>query len=801
MCMKRIVCLGISCIGVIAGLLGTVPVGYAQDIEVSDKTVRQAIDRGKNYLIQNQIKAGASAGSWFAPEHSSYPTGVTSLCTLALLNCGMTAQDPPVQDALRYLRKVREPTTTYEVSLMIMAFAAAKDGNRDQPRLLNLTQKLIRSQVGGNSDNTGGWGYNRSEAPASHTDRSNSQFAILALREAQYAGIPVDRTTWEQAKGYWFDQQAAEGGWNYSGSGGGGVRGSMTVAGITSVVIIDSMLRDPDDEHPDGTPKCCGGEDDNQNLNRGIRWLERNFSVVSNPPGGSELLYYLYGLERAGRLSGRRFIGTHDWYREGAEVLLRMQSRRDFSWTGVGHGETDTLVGTSFALLFLSKGLAPVLINKLEYTSAAPLKEGDEPWNRHRDDVRNLTEFITGLPGWPKLVTWQTLNLKTVVEGGGLTDLLTSPIQFMNGDQAPQLTDAEVELLKEYVLNGGFIFAEAACTKTEFDRGFRELIQRMYPNGEHPFKRLGADHPVFRSEHLLDPDTVELWGVDVGCRTSIIYSPHDIACLWDKWNIVDPPKRSKTMKLAINKATRVGVNIVAYAVGREPPSSLQQAELVALKNPTDHVERGLIQIAKLRHTGGWDVAPHALRNLLFALNAYGGTLATTKDKNLTAVDPQLFQYPLLYLHGRNQFQLTKTEQDKLREYCQNGGLIFADACCGAEPFDRSFRQIAAELFPEHKLERIPANHEIFSSSIGHDLRSIRRREPAGGPGEVQRMNIVVGEPYLEGVKIDDRYVLIYSKYDISCALERQASSACVGYLPEDAVKVAVNIVLYSILQK
>ena len=43
-------------------------------------------------------------------------------------------------------------------------------------------------------------------------------------------------------------------------------------------------------------------------------------------------------------------------------------------------------------------------------------------------------------------------------------------------------------------------------------------------------------------------------------------------------------------------------------------------------------------------------------------------------------------------------------------------------------------------------------------------------------------------------------MLIYSKYDISCALQRQASVACSGYLSEDAVKIAVNVILYALLR-
>jgi hypothetical protein len=42
--------------------------------------------------------------------------------------------------------------------------------------------------------------------------------------------------------------------------------------------------------------------------------------------------------------------------------------------------------------------------------------------------------------------------------------------------------------------------------------------------------------------------------------------------------------------------------------------------------------------------------------------------------------------------------------------------------------------------------------------------------------------------------------VIYSRHDISCALEHQAALSCDGYIEEDAAKLAVNIVLYAMLQ-
>src|ERR1700730_14341639 len=85
--------------------------------------------------------------------------------------------------------------------------------------------------------------------------------------------------------------------------------------------------------------------------------------------------YNLYGLERAGRLSGLRFFGAHDWYREGCQWLGRRQPA-DASWHEAGYYDQWPVVSTSFALLFLSKGRTPVLISKLVHG----------PWPRQDND-------------------------------------------------------------------------------------------------------------------------------------------------------------------------------------------------------------------------------------------------------------------------------------------------------------------------------------------------------------------------------------------------------------------------------
>ena len=769
--------------------------------ELSAKSVADSIERGREFLLKRQN----DNGSWSAPS-ANYTAGVSSLALMAIINCGMTAEEEPVQRGLKFLRSLRasEPKGTYQVSLAIMALAAAKDGKRDLTLIQSLVIRLEKSQVK-TGPNAGGWGYGAGMmiGGGGSADRSNSQYAVLALRDAVHSGVAVDLKTWKLIKQYWSTQQSPDGGWSYA-SRGGKSRGSMTVAGIATMVIANSMLGDELEINPDGSPNCCEIKESDESIERAVRWMANHFSVGSNPGVNSWLLYYLYGLERAGRLSGTRFFGKHDWYREGAAFLIQRQSVRDGSWKGAGQLEGNPILGTSFVLLFLSKGLAPVLINKLEYKTnqqAAPNPKTVPNWNHHRNDILNLTDALSGRPDWPKLLTWQTVNLDLAIQAGDVQVLRQAPVLFISGQENPKFGEKEITMLKQYVEQGGFVFAVDNCNGAGFDRGFRELIKSMYPQGEAQLKRLTAEHPVFRCEYLLDAESVELYGVDVGCRTSIIYCPDDLACLWDKWMKIPPKKRTAIANAMIMRAVRVGTNVIAYATGREPPNKLDQEDLANTGGTQDQIERGFLQIAKIRHNGTWDAAPRALRNLLKALNQKAGMIASTKTKNLPASDPNLMRYPLLYMHGRSQFSFSKTEQATLKQALENGAVLFADSCCGSPPFDQSFRQMIREMFPTKQLKRIPINHPLFSEQTGYDVRKVRRRQmEVNDVNQPLKAKTIVVEPLLEGIEIDGHLAVIYSKYDISCALEQQASVACAGYIPQDAVNLALNIVRYALLQ-
>jgi Domain of unknown function (DUF4159) len=774
--------------------------------DLSSARVKDSIERVQKYLGTIQNADGSFGFRNAGPAGYYGNTGVTGLVVLSLLSSGLPPDHPVVAKGLQFLRGAHEPQggfETYQCSVMLMALAAAKQYERDRLRIQSLAHRLEGFQVL-RGERIGMWNYG---SGLGSEDNSNTQFAILALREAAVAKVGIKRRTWELAEAHYIETQNPDGGWGYH--VGQASTGSMTCSGIGSLQICEQMLdAGEDDLNPDGTPKCCNRTPhSNRSLRRGVEWLGRHFAVGINPgeQGGIWPLYFLYGVERAGRLSARRFFGPHDWYREGAAYFVDRQTIQDGSFTGTTAAETDPVVASSFALLFLSKGLAPVVINKLNYGVTAENRKLDEEtvpnWNLHPNDVRNLTEFTSSLPHWPKLLTYQEVDLEKVLAQGSLRDLLQAPILYISGSDDPKFSDAAVQVLRAYVEQGGFIFAVDNCNRSGFDDGIRSLAARIYASADAQFKRLPPEHPIYRAEFPLDPGTTELWGVDFGCRTSFVYSPQDHSCLWDKWSFQQVEKRTPQFNLLLLQSMKVGVNVVAYATGREPYDKLDTPPDEVTTRPQDRIERGLLQVAKLRHTGDWDAAPRALYDVLMALNRTSGLLASTHQKNLLATDENLRSYPLAYLHGRSSFQLSPREVAKLREYLNGGAVLFADACCGSPQFDQSFRNLVEQVFPNQKLERIPITHELFSQGIGFDIRKVMRRIPQNGSlsGPLDP-TLREGEPFLEGIQLKGRYCVIYSKYDLSCAIERQASVACAGYDHRDAVRIAVNVIRYALLQ-
>lgn len=777
--------------------------------EVTADQVRKAIDRGVNFLLEKQ----SSDGSW--PEMANYRGGVSALCTLALLNAGVKPDDSRVQKSLTYLRTI-PPERTYVVALQTMVFARAEP-NKDHKLILRNVEWLESEQITEGANN-GAWTYPNMDG--NRGDQSNSQFALLALHEAERVGVVASHQTWLRAKKYWEKCQNIDGSWRYLTLPIG--TGSMTCAGITSLVIIADRMQPVDARVIGDHIECCparpAGATDR--IEKAICWLGQNYSVEHNPNDPVWTLYYLYGLERAGRLTARRFIplpirpgqpSRADWYREGADYLIRTQDRQSGSWKGVRANEIphalnqwtnweQPLIGTSFALLFLSKGRWPVLLGKLQYGA-------NDDWNHHRSDVGNLARYVESR--WQRDLTWQVIDLRYA----SVDDLIQTPVLYLCGSQSP-LPKGRTERkelagkLRGYLDRGGFLMAEADCGGGDFDRGFRNLMREVFPEQEYELRLLEPEHPIWHAEEKIDPRQLRpLLGIEFACRTSVVYAPPEkprpsLSCLWELSRPGRGVKYSAAVQAQVDAALSLGINVLAYTTNRELKTKESFFHTTTAPQLADRPERGRLDVANLRHPGGCNAAPRGLVNLMDSAGIKLKLHTHVRPELLDITDPSLFNYHLVFMHGRTAFRLTDSERQQLKQYIERGGMLLADAICASPAFSESFRREMAVIFPNRKLERIPVEDPLLGTTYGgSDLRTVSRRDrKTDGDAGVLETTVRKVQPDLDGIKVGDRWGVVFSPYDLSCALEKHDPRGCPGYTQEDAARIGLNVVLYSLQQ-
>ncbi len=746
--------------------------------EITAEQVNSAIEKGVKFLRVQQ-QADGSYPDFAAPNGTVlFPNGVTALVTLALLNCDQDIQDEAVAKSLNYMRTAPPSGTTYVVSLQLMVFCQAEP-QRDKLHIKRLAEWLVKTQ-----NTEGGWGYLENSVSS---DPSNSQFALLALHEAERQGILIPETTWGKAEQYWSSRQDPSGGWNYDSTFGPKPTISMTCAGIASLVVTRGKVRDLNNRINNGMVQCCAAPAEQDAVERGLIWLSRNIKVGAQS-ASSAYFYQMYCIERVGRLTGTRFIGTTDWYRMGCEHIVGLQDKLRGNWRGsLSHGESNPLIASSFALLFLAKGRRPLAVSKLAY--------GDkEQWNQHPQDLQNLV--LQTEKSWDMYLTWQTMEL----EIANVADLLESPVLFISGKGSMQLKPKQKDLLKQYVNQGGFLFVENACGDQQFDQEFREVLAELFPDS--PLTPLAPDHDIWFADKNIPAKYVgQLHGLQTCCRTSVVYVTTDLGCYWELFN----PRPDSGIPDAVNQEIKdrlaIGTNVLTYATNRQLKEKLERPQLAFDSTNSTSVLRKTLRIPKLSHSGGPNEAPNALNNLLASMQRETGIRISIGTQVIAATD-SIEEYPVLFVHGRRTFKWTAAERQALKQFVINGGFIFGDAICASPQFAESFRREMRMIFPEQVLRRLPAEHPLFTEEFGgFDVRKVTLRSPASqSDGPRTQVTETEVTPHVEGFQLEGRLAIAFSPYDLSCALENQSSLECKGYLQNDAARLGTNIVIYALQQ-
>jgi Domain of unknown function (DUF4159) len=770
--------------------------------------VRKAIEEGVTFL-KNQEKG---RGHWDDDVDAKVlrPGGWTGLAMLALLNAGVPPSDPIIQRGLKYLRDI-PPDQTYIVGLQTMVFAQAGEAI-DRERIQRNVDWLVKAR------SPLGWSYRAITGDGAVTaDNSNTQYALLGLHEGLQAGAKIDPKVLQSIQQFYLDTQGREGiarqrtGWGYH--TGQPSTMTMTTAGVCGLEITGMDLAVGQQKlRADGSAENCGVYKDNEPVAAGLNWIGRRLPAridahTINSFGSP--FYCLYGIERTGRLTGQRYLGGHDWYRLGCEYLVSIQ-KADGSWEGAAFQrplDAQPMVATSFAVLFLSKGRTPVLITKLAHDN------GNE-WNNKRSDARNLVDFASKELFKKQPMAWQVFDVRTKEaenEESQLelaAELLPSPIVYLNGHML-RLSDKEKNILKEYVKNGGFLFAEACCGDPQFDADFKETMNEMFP--ESKLQEVPPEHPVWYAsgKFVVNPKDIydrpgdKLYGIQQGCKWVVMYSPRPLAGYWE----ANEHNRGRG-----KSAFQLGANIIAYATGLEAPRPRLTEVAIVRNDPTgSRPKRGYLEVGQLAHDGDWKPAPHAMRFLMEELRKTGldVLLSTAQvpfsdgiflENKETAPIRKINDVLFFYLHGRRDFAPGRQYLKDLRFRLEGGGTLLADACCGSKTFDAAFRRMMDQLWADKKLklEPIPLNDELFSRDLnGVKINLVRcRREGLDGKRGTPEYQSV--PPALEGVKYNGRWVVIYSRYDLGCALEKHQSTDCLGHDYASAVLLAKAAVLYAL---
>jgi len=424
LCLSRMLLL-VACVFICSADLRSADADGATEASATfDKRVGRAIDLGKAWLIRAQARNGSFAGPSMIEVMKAGASGSlenSALGAYALAACGEPASSASMAKALQYIRR-SYPTllnssgtssyASYALSLILLTIHEVYCPKRTTSSSRDQRKKERRSSSKGScrpprwarraSGDIAAWLLrcrssrglfrypgSRSQLPPSDSldeDISNTQFVLMGLWCASRMGHDFGRKDlesilerllgWQETTGPSVKQEPLgetqapaptlrrtdrPRGFSYTPPVEGidvTETGSTSAAGVVSLGAVKGMLRESGGMKPERVAIL------DQAIRDGLAWLSQNYTIARNPQASSQVWhhYYLFGLARALRLLAVKKLAGRDWYREGAEHLIKWQ-RPNGSWpacetSGIqrrrwSEQETHEFWDTCFALLFL----------------------------------------------------------------------------------------------------------------------------------------------------------------------------------------------------------------------------------------------------------------------------------------------------------------------------------------------------------------------------------------------------------------------------------------------------------------
>ena len=406
-------------------------------------------------------------------------------------------------------------------------------------------------------------------------------------------------------------------------------------------------------------------------------------------------------------------------------------------------------------------------------------------WNQCPSDLQQILQKTSGAIATP--YGSETMSLSTFH-----WDPVKSPVLFFSGSRTIKFSDKQLEQLRAYVLRGGMVIADNIAGSPYFYSSFKKAMEQAFP--ENPWRELPLDHPIYhmmtdvtkvKYPKNLSSDRPLLEGMYVYSRVGVLLSKYGLGCGWDDREV---PFLQKAVYYDVNSANRIGVNIMAYAIGyaNVARESAKPELFGALdeKHPTDE-----FVFAQIRHEGHWNVHSGGAAALLRRLRQDTSVKVSLKRVPVQPGKDDLSNYNFLYLTGLDEFRWDDAALNSLRQFLGRGGTLFINNGLGLRTFDQAVKRELKRLLPDAELKMIEPTHPLYSTVF---KISEVRYTPA-----VQRLMPELKTPLLQGINLGGELKIIYSPFDIEMGWQGMEHPLALGYEPDSAAQLGVNLVMYT----
>jgi hypothetical protein len=761
-------------------LLAAPPVPAATTHEVE-----QALSGAKKYLYsQNR------GGSWES-SHAQEPRsrdkltgsqwgGQTALAVYALLAAGENPNnEPKLASAIEFLKKAKV-SGTYALGVRCHVWLLLPQ-TPEVKSLLRRDAAALQVMMKTQGVAKGFYDY---DARGTSYSLSRSQYAVLGMWGAALGGVEIPQDYWRKVDAAWTAAQEPEGGWRYQKGGRGyPVTPGITAAGVATLLIAQEQLMTDAGAQCNGNPATSA-------VDRGLAWLDQHFDLVASEDTFEREYPFatLYAVERVGVASGLKYFGQHDWYQKGGDYLVKRQNG-DGSWKA-----KDSYFGavpdTCFGILFLARGRAPLMMNKLQHgeqqepaapgatqpkpdalTALQKLKEKPVDWNQRPRDVANLARWVSTVA--ERDVNWQVLGPTAT-----LRDFYDAPILYLSGTQPLKLADEVKAKLRQYVEGGGMVLGNADCGGKAFAASFQKLGNELFPRYE--FRELPADHVLYAN--AVFPRTKwknkpSILGLSNGVRELMLLLPQaDAGRVWQS-RVVGGKE----------EAWQVGADIFFYAAGRKDLRYRGESTYV-VENPKAAPTRELA-VARIEYSGNWDPEPGGWRRLATLLRNDRRIHVDVVPVKLAA-GTLANKFRFAHLTGTATFKLDDAGRAELKRFVESGGTLLVEAAGGSAAFANAADAEVKSLFPDAAPSILPTAHALFTAGDSK-LEAVTYRPFA------QKLVGNTKAPRLQALTVRGRAAVFVSREDLSTGLVGTSAEGIIGYSPQSAADLMTRLLLYA----